>query len=136
MTRETINHYLQFVTSKEDHTLRGLTTGRTRYQIGDRFTVDIMRVDSNLNSRNSLMKIWKKAGYIPAVLPSYLVVNTYYTDIHGNCWGWYNVTVKRSEDGKRQVLDFDYLREATPENEAELLAECIRMYEMDIRPHA
>lgn len=130
MTKQTINKYFQFVTKIED-----VADTRTMYHIGDRFIVEVTRCTcDNVNPR-SIMNIWKKAGYIPVVLPSYLVVNTYFTDISGNCWGWYNVTEKPSKDGKRRVIDFDYLLEATPENEKRLVAECIRMREMDIRPH-
>lgn len=129
MTKQTINKYFQFVTSKET---RG---NRTLYRIGSRFFIEVSSVAHDLENPRDLMNIWKKAGYITAALPSHLVVNTYFYDVSGNCWGWYNVTEKPSKDGKRRVIDFDYLREATPENERELVAECIRMREMDIRPH-
>lgn len=130
MTKQTINKYFRFVTKIED-----VADTRTMYHIGDRFIIEVSRIFPDLKNPDSLMNIWKKWGYIPAVLPSYLVVRTYFTDISGNCWGWYNITEKTSEGGKRRVIDFDYLLEATPENEKRLVAECIRMREMDIRPH-
>lgn len=59
-------------------------------------------------------------------------VETYYYDINGNRWGLYNITEKLSDDGNRRVINFDYLREWTQDNINELVAECIRMREMDI----
>lgn len=127
-TEQITRHYMQFVTSTEK-----MSDTRTRYHVGDRFTIDVTRCPADLSNPYSLMNIWKKHGFIAAVLPSYLVVDTYYTDVKGNCWGYYNVTHKKSEDGHRMVIDFNYLREATPENERELVARCIRLSEMDIR---
>lgn len=120
-------HYMQFVTSTEKP-----SDTRTRYHVGDRFSIDVTRCAADLTDRNSLMNIWKKHGFISAVLPSYLVIDTYYTDMDGNYWGYYNVTHKMSEDGRRTVINFDYLMEATPENERYLVARCIRLREMDI----
>ncbi len=129
MNKQTINNYLSLVTSIEQ---KGT---RTIYHVSDRFCVEVRKCCVNLKDKNNVMRLWKKAGYISEVLPSFLSVETFFTDASGNCWGWYNVTEKRSSDGKRRVIDFDYLREATEDNEKELVAECIRMREMDIRPH-
>lgn len=123
MTKQTINKYFQFVTKIED-----VADTRTMYHIGDRFIVEVTRCTCDNSNPRSIMNIWKNFGYISAVLPSHLSVRTYYTDDAGNCWGRYNITEKDSEDGKRRVINFDYLREATPENEMELVAECIRMF--------
>lgn len=116
-----MNDYMALVTSTET---RG---SRTLYHIGNRFTVETVKVDADLKSKNSLMNLWKKAGMIKKTLPSYICISTFYTDECGRCWGRYNVTEKRSDDGRRMVINFDYLREATPENERELVAECIRL---------
>lgn len=116
-----MNDYMALVTSTET---RG---SRTLYHIGDRFIVDTVKVDADLKSEKSLMNMWKRAGWIKKALPSYISVQTYYTDECGQCWGYYNITEKPSDDGRRRVINFDYLREATPENERELVAECIRL---------
>lgn len=42
------------------------------------------------------------------------------------------IWTKKAEDGRRRVINFDYLREWTQDNINELVAECIRMYEMNI----
>lgn len=113
--------YLDLVTSIEKQGTR------TLYHVGDRFTVETMTVTHDLKDRHDLMNLWKKGGFIQKALPTHIAIDTYYYDNEGNCWGKYNVTVKSSEDGKLRLLDMDYLREATPENELELVAECIRL---------
>lgn len=128
MNKQTVSKYMSFVTNIEDR-----AAGRRLYHVGDRFIVEVATCEHDLFNCHDLMNIWKKAGYISTALPSHLHVDTYFTDIEGHCWGYYNVTVKPSEDGTRHVINFDYLREATPENEQELVAECIRMREMDIK---
>lgn len=130
MTQKTIEKYMQLVTKTENP-----ADTRTLYHVGDNFIVEATRVTADLSRKNSLMNIWKESGYIHESLPSYIVISTYYTDGDGNCWGWYNVTEKLSEDKKRHVIDFDYLLEATEENERQLVTECIRMREMGIKMH-
>lgn len=120
MTTKTINKYMSLVTSTETQGTRFI------YRIGNQFEVEVMPVTCDLESKSSIMHTWKKYGYIKNPLPSYLAILTYYREKDG--WhGRYNITVKPSDDGRRQVLNFDYLREATSENERELVAECIRL---------
>lgn len=120
MTAKTINKYTSLVTSAENQGSRHI------YRIGSSFEVEVTTVVCDLNDPHSSMRIWKKHGFIRDLLPSYLAVSTYYREPDG-WYGRYNITIKPSDDGRRQVLDYDYLREATPENERELLAECIRL---------
>lgn len=120
------NSYLKFVTAIEK-----LAPTRTRYHIGDRFIIDVTEVTHDLKNRNDLMNIWRRAGYIAKPLPSHIAIDTYYTDSEGTCWGYYNITTKRSDDGRRNVIDFDYLLECTPENVDYPVNECIRLREMD-----
>lgn len=121
-------YYLQFVTGVEK-----MSDWRTCYHIGDNFIVEIIKCEHNLKDRGDLMNRWKGAGYIKETLPTHIAVDTFFTDADGFCWGWYNPYIKKSEDGKRRVINFDLLREYTEENVAELVAECIRMREMNIR---
>lgn len=125
MTRE--NSYLKFVTNIEK-----IAENRTRYHIGDRFILDVTKVTHDLKDKHDFMNIWKRMGYIKKPLPSHIVIDTYYTDSNGNCWGYYNITTKRSDDGKRKLINFDYLMEHTPENVEYLVNECIRLREMDV----
>lgn len=129
MTTSTINHYLQFITKIEE-----LAEGtRWFYHIGDNFIIEVTKITHDLKNKKDMMNLWKKHGYISEALSTHISIHTYYTDVNNNCYGYYNIQHKRSEDGKRVVIDFDYIKEFTPDNVNELLAECIRMSEMDIR---
>jgi hypothetical protein len=111
-----------------------IADSRTMYTTDDgKLLVEISRCDSNLSYKRSNMNIWVKAGFLPAALPSYLCVSTYYYADDGNCYGWYNCQTMLSGDGKRMVIDFAYLLEATPENEQFLVAQCVQMMERDER---
>jgi hypothetical protein len=100
---------------------------RKTYHIGDNFIVEVS-TSKNDHSRHSLAKHWKKHGYTTKEFETWLNVSTYYYDEKGNCYGYYNPTVK-IQIGKNfchPVIDFDYLLEATPENEKYLVCECIK----------
>lgn len=129
MTRSTINHYLQLITNTEVHN----NGNRITYHVGDSFIVDVSKCEHDINNKHDNMRLWRKAGFIATMLPTHISVDTYYYDINGNCRRLYNVTHKLSADRRRLVIDFDYLREWTQDNINELVAECIRMRELDIR---
>lgn len=131
MTESTIKHYTKLITKVEEMA----EDRRWFVYVGDNFIIEVTKIDHDLTNKHDLMNLWKKHGFIDKPLTTSVSIHTYYTDINGNCYGYYNITTKRSEDGKRNVIDFDYLRSFTPENVRELLAECIRMSELDIRPH-
>lgn len=57
-----------------------------------------------------------------------LFLTTDVTDKNGSCWRRYNPQWKRSEDGKREVVDFDYLPEATAEGYRLLIDETMRRF--------
>lgn len=123
-----MNRWTKLITKTE-------TMGARRiYHVGERFQIEVITCEHDKNNKHDMMNIWKKAGYIKDFLPTHLAVSTYYTDIDGNCWGYYNITEKRSDDGRRNVIDFDYMLEATEENEMYLVGQCIRMMEMNIKP--
>lgn len=83
----------------------------------------------NPGGKNSLPYLWYKAGYTNRVLDSYLCIRTYCRDSEGNCYGRYNPQTKRSEDGKRSIINFDWMFENTEENKQKLINETIRLFE-------
>lgn len=121
MTEKTIRKYMEKVTKIEP-----CGENRKFYHVGDNFIVETCAVRHDLENPHDMMWLWKKYGYTDKLLQSHVNVQTYYTDPDGRCWGKFNITEK--DEGKiRRVINFDYMREATPENERELVAECIRL---------
>ena len=116
-------HYLQFVTDVEQ-----LAPWRWFVHCGDNFTIEIGVCTHDLNDRNDMMNLWKRHGFIKETSPTHIYVHTYHTEPDGSCYGRYNIT--HTPQGK---IDFDWLLPYTPGNAAQIIAECIRMWEMDIR---
>lgn len=74
----------------------------------------------------SLPVVWHKAGHTKKVLPSYLSLHTYVYDEDGSCWCRYNPQDMETWDGKRWVIDFNWLLPVSQENIDSLLAEVVR----------
>ena len=83
----------------------------------------------NPGGKNALPYLWYKAGYTDKILDTYLCIHTYCTDSEENCYGRYNPQTKESEDGKRNVINFDWMFENTEENKQKLINETIRLFE-------
>lgn len=83
----------------------------------------------NPGGKNALPYLWYKAGYTDKILDTYLCIHTYCTDSEGNCYGRYNPQTKRSDDGERNVINFDWMFENTEENKQKLINEVIRLFE-------
>lgn len=84
---------------------------------------------TNPGGKNSLPYLWYKNGWTNKIMETYIGCHTYVEDSEGNCWGAYNPTEKRSEDGKRNVINFEWLLEDTEENRQKIIDECIRLFE-------
>lgn len=84
---------------------------------------------TNPGGQNSLPALWYKHGRTNKILETYLSVDAYVYDSENQCWGCYNPQIKRSEDGRRSVIDFDWMLENTEENKQKLISECIRRFE-------
>lgn len=84
---------------------------------------------TNPGGKNSLPYLWYKAGYTDKILDTYLSVDTSCTDSEGNCYHRYNPQTKRSDNGKRNVINFDWMFESTEENKQKLINECISLFE-------
>lgn len=98
-------------------------------------TVEICEI-AHEHDKNGIMTQWVKRGWLPEFIEKTLSVRTYYEDGEGNCWGRYNPQAKTevNEDGNPYPgTDFDWVLEATPENERRLLEECERLMEEDMR---
>ncbi len=96
---------------------------------GETLTVEISEtfVDNSLKS-DTLPKLWKKHGFTNKLYDNYLNVNCYVTDKNGTCWGKYNPTEKLSDDGKRNIINFDYMLEVSEENKQYLLNIIYKMF--------
>ena len=78
---------------------------------GESLVVEISEIYPDNTSKSSLPNLWLKHGFTNKLYNNYLSVNCYCYDENGNCYGKYNPTVKLSDDGKRMVINFDYLLE-------------------------
>jgi len=133
-----INNYLKFVTKVTEHGWKDVNGMNCRrcFHVGDNFIVEITLCEHDRKCKNDLANQWVKFGYIDRFLLTHIGVRTYYTDNKGNCSGAYNIQerhIPAPNGGAYPKIDFDYMLEATPENVDRLVAECIRMREMDIR---
>ena len=76
----------------------------------------------------SLPFLWYKHGYTPAVVKNYLTVECYVYDAGGNCFADYNPTVKLSDDGRRMVIDFEWLLPVCEQNKQAIMREIARRF--------
>lgn len=83
----------------------------------------------NPGGKKSLPYLWYKEGWTDKVMETYISCNTYVDDSEGFCFGIYNPTVKLSDDGKRSVINFDWLLEDTEENRKRIIEACIELFE-------
>ena len=77
----------------------------------------------NPGGKNSLPALWFKRGFTKEIMTDWWSVKTYVTNKDGACYGAYNPTTKRSDDGKRFVINFDWHLSATDVNFKKLLTE-------------
>jgi len=84
---------------------------------------------TNPGGKDTLPYLWHKAGYTDKILNTYLSIHTHCTDSEGNCYRRYNPQIKRSDDGKRNEINFDWIFENTEENKQKLINEVIRLFE-------
>ena len=92
----------------------------------ERMTIEIVHC-TNPGGTNSLPYAWYKNGWTDKVMETWVGCNTYVHDSEGNCYGGYNVTSKY--DGKRNVINFDWMLEDTRENMIKIVEACINLFE-------
>lgn len=81
----------------------------------------------NPGGKDSLPYAWYKNGWTNKVMETYIGCNTFVYDSEGGCYGGYNVTEKY--DGKRNMINFDWLLEDTQENRNKIVEACIELFE-------
>lgn len=102
---------------------RFLITFNNLNKKSEKISVEFVKC-TNSGAKDSRPNLWKKLGYVDEVLNTYWAVDVFAENINtGACRGRYNPTAKLSEDGKRMVLDFSWVLEATEENKEKLLNE-------------
>lgn len=95
---------------------------------GESLIVEITHCSDDCKSKHSLPIIWQKMDYTKELIPEWWDVTIYSSDKNGNCYGRYNPTHKRSDDGKRFAINFDWHLLATEENVQLLLTEILRRF--------
>lgn len=121
MKSTTVGKYLKYVNKIEQ-----LAQTQWCYYVNNNFIIKVSICEHNLSNSNDLMNIWKKHGFIDEVKETHININTFYTNEKGECIGKYNITECRKDT--RQVIEIDYLLDATDKNIKLLVAECIRLY--------
>ena len=118
---------------KKDYTIEQMAETRWFYTFtepnakGEKLVIELSHC-TNSGGSHALPVLWKKNGYIDRVLETYWSIETYVKDTENNSYGRYNPQSKLSEDGKRSVIDFDWMFEATEENKEKLLNEVFRLF--------
>lgn len=120
---ELASHYCKFITSVEQ-----MADWRYFINVVDNFTIELTVCKHDLSDKNDMMNLWKKAGYIKETSPTHIAISTYHTEPDGRCYGRYNIA-----HTAHSKINFDWVLPYTPGNAAQIIAECIKMYEMDIR---
>lgn len=92
---------------------------------GNKLLIEISKTHHDPNFKRGLMHLWLKEGVVRKFMTTTLHLQTYYYDDHGNCIGRYNPQVKYGT--KFNTVNFDYLLEATEENELFLIKEVLRL---------
>lgn len=84
---------------------------------GESAILELTKIYPDNTRKNSLPRLWKKAGYMDRVLKSYICIDTYITDKDGNCYERYNPQIRQDS----HTINFDYMFEVSEENEEKLL---------------
>ena len=90
--------------------------------------IELIHVE-NPGGKNSLPYLWYKNRFMDRILETWIGCNTYVHDSENGCYGGYNVQVKQSDDGKRHVINFDWIFEDTEENRKKIIEACIKLFE-------
>lgn len=125
--KSSIKDTIKYTVEKKTETVTWINVTNKNAK-GETFVIELIECE-NPNCKESLPVLWKKHGFIDRVLDTYLCIHTYCTDSEGMCRGAYNPQTKLSDDGKRHVINFDWMFENTEENKQKLINEAIRLFE-------
>lgn len=78
-------------------------------------------------NESKLWDTWARRGWTEKK-DTLLFLSTYVTDSDGRCWGRYNPQHKRSEDRRREAIDFDFMPEANAEGYRLLIDETMKRF--------
>lgn len=89
---------------------------------GEFIQVELSKSESD-GKKGSLPYLWHKHGYINRVLFDWWSITVYCTELNGSCFGNYNPQVIY---GKRPIINFDWMLEATEKNAVKLFDEIVK----------
>lgn len=90
---------------------------------GEILCVEVVRCE-NPGGANSLPKIWYKNGWTKTELRTWWAIDVSVYDINGRCWIRYNPQIVQGT----HRIDFNWMKEATGENLAAILAEVLNRF--------
>lgn len=114
---------------------------------GEKISVEFEKCETPIGklTKKSLMSQWVARGWLPAPLATHWHISVYAYEANGFCYGWYNPTIKEEfyreyncekkeyEENSRNVINFDWMLEATEQNAEKIFAEILRMANNDIK---
>jgi hypothetical protein len=95
-------------------------------KLGERLVIEV-NCCYNVKSQHALPVLWYKNGWTDHLILNYIDVRPYVYNEDGECYDRYSFT-KTSEDGKRRVIDFDWVLDANEANLAKLLTELLKRF--------
>jgi hypothetical protein len=95
--------------------------------LGENLGVEVHCCYNTQKDKKSLPMLWYKGGRTTKPIYNYLSIETEVTQPNGECFRKYEF-VKKSADGKRWEIDFDWLLEQSSENLEKLIKELLRRF--------
>ena len=93
---------------------------------GEAVEVHLTSCNAEKSYKNDLMVLWSKNGWCEFIQKR-INVEVFVTDKKGACHNWYNPQVKESADGKRLVINFDWILEDTKNNRDRIISKIIEL---------
>lgn len=111
------------------YTLPGISSMGGKVQVAA--SISKCACTGSSHDKHCLSYMWYKRGSTETILKTWWHIAVYaYEDDGVTCWGRFNPTVKPATDYTGQVLDFDWVLEATEDNLELILQEVARLAEL------